>query len=85
MTVGEWFFILIVGAVFLVLGIAGIIWGRLEEKQLFEALSQQHDLREFTLDHVETPQPGALKTGGIISIALGLVMLIAGVIVWLIS
>lgn len=84
MTLGQWFILLVSGGVFLILGIAGIIWGRLEEKRIFEALAGQRDLREFTLEHVETPQPGALKTGGWIAIVLGLVLLITGLVVWLV-
>jgi len=68
-----------------VLGIIGIFWGKHEEKRIFEALAQQPDLREFSLKHVESPQPGALRTGGWIAIALGVLMLVVGVIFWLVS
>jgi hypothetical protein len=80
---GNWFVLVIVGGVFLVLGIAGLIWGWYEEKQLFEALASQRDLREFSLKHVESPQPGALKIGGLIAIAIGILTLAVGLIFWL--
>ncbi|OGO33197.1 MAG: hypothetical protein A2Z29_08790 [Chloroflexi bacterium RBG_16_56_11] len=72
----------IVGGVFILLGIAGIFWGWREERRLFEKLAAQRDLREFSLKHVESPQPGALKTGGWIAIALGVVILAVGVAIW---
>lgn len=82
---GDWYILMIVGGVFIVLGIIGIIWGRFEEKRIFDALAQQPDLREFSLKHVESPQPGSLKAGGWIAIALGVLMLVAGIIFWLLS
>ena len=79
---GEWYILAIVGGVFLVLGVLGIYWGMHEEKRLFEALAAKPDLREFSLRHVESPQPGALKIGGWIAIALGVIMLVIGIILW---
>lgn len=79
---GKWFVLVIVGGVFLILGIIGILWGIREEKRIFEALSRKPDLREFSLRHVESPQPGALKIGGWIAIALGVLMAVAGIIFW---
>jgi hypothetical protein len=70
------------GGGFIILGILGILWGRREEKRIFEELSQKFDLREFTLNHQEGPQPGALRIGGWISIILGLFLLVIGVILW---
>lgn len=79
---GDWYILLIVGGVFVILGILGIIWGVREEKKLFDALSQKPDLREFTLKHIETPQPGALKIGGWIAVGLGVILLVVGAIFW---
>ena len=79
---GDWYILLIVGGVFVILGIIGIIWGICEEKKLFDALSQKPDLREFTLKHIETPQPGALKIGGWIAVGLGLILIVVGIIFW---
>ena len=80
----DWYILMIVGGVFIILGIIGILWGRHEEKRIFEALSQQPDLREFSLEHVETPQPGSLIMGGWIAGSLGLLMLIVGIILWIV-
>jgi hypothetical protein len=78
----EWYIFLIVGGVFIVLGIIALIWGIREEKKLFELLASKPDLREFSLKHVESPQPGALKIGGWIAIAVGVIVLVAGIILW---
>ncbi|MBN1176115.1 MAG: hypothetical protein JXA51_00395 [Dehalococcoidales bacterium] len=81
---GDWYILIIAGGVFVVLGAIGLFWGRHEEKRIFEALAQQTDLREFSLEHVETPQPGALKIGGWIAGALGVLMIVIGLTLWLI-
>jgi hypothetical protein len=82
MNQGDWFILAIVGAVFIILGLMGIFWGIREEKKLFEALAAKPDLREFSLRHVESPQPGALKIGGWIAIAVGVIILAVGIILW---
>jgi hypothetical protein len=78
----DWYILVIVGGVFLILGIIGIFWGIREEKRIFEALAEKPDLREFSMRHVETPQPGALKTGGWIAVALGVIVMMVGIILW---
>jgi len=85
MSQGDWHILLIVGGIFIILGIGGIIWGIREEKKIFEALSKMPDLREFSLKHIESPQPGALKIGGWIAIGLGLLLEVVGIIFWSIS
>jgi hypothetical protein len=82
---GKWFLLAIAGGVFIILGFIGIMWGIREEKRIFEALSRKPDLREFTMRHVESPQPGALKIGGWIAIALGVLLLAGGIIIWILS
>jgi len=74
----DWFILLIVGGVFILLGIGAVVWGVLEEKRIFEALAKKHDLREFSLKHLESPQPGALKIGGWIAVGLGVLVAAAG-------
>ena len=60
---GSWYVLVIVGGVFVLLGVAALLWGWYEEKRLFEELAAKPDLREFSLEHIETPQPGPLKSG----------------------
>lgn len=76
----DWYIFIIIGGVLFLLGIGAIIWGVVEEKRIFEALSKKADLREFSLKHIESPQPGALKIGGWIAVGLGIIVIIAGII-----
>jgi hypothetical protein len=76
----NWFILAIVGGIFIILGIFAIFWGMREEKKLFEELAAKDDLREFSLGHIESPQPGALKIGGWIAISLGVIVLAVGVV-----
>ncbi len=71
------------GGLFILLGIAAIFWGRGEEKGYYNSLSSRPDAREF-LEHLPLhPEPGALKIGGWIAIAIGLLMLVMGGAFWL--
>jgi hypothetical protein len=79
---GDWSILAIVGAVFFVLGIIGVLWGRHEQKKMDEALTTRIDVREFISHWPESPQPGALKIGGLIAIALGVVLMVVGLIIW---
>jgi hypothetical protein len=76
----DWYIFIIIGGVLFLLGIGGIIWGMVEEKRIFDALSRKPDLREFSLKHIESPQPGALKIGGWIAVGLGIIIIVAGII-----
>jgi len=71
------------GGLFVILGIASIFWGKGEEKSYYDALSTRHDAREFLEHEPERPEPGALKIGGWIAIAIGLLMLVMGGVFWL--
>ena len=85
MPFGECFILMAVGGGFIILGLVGILWGRHEEKSYFESLTSRPDLREFIAHWPERPQPGALRTGGWIAIAVGLLLLVAGIILWLLA
>ena len=82
---GDCFILMGVGGGFIILGLVGILWGRHEERSYFESLTARPDLREFMAHWPERPQPGALKIGGWIAIAIGLLMLVVGVIFWLLA
>ena len=80
---GEHFILMLVGGGFAVLGLIGIIWGRHEEKTYFDSLTARRDMREFMEHWPERPQPGALRTGGWIAIAVGVLLLIVGAVIWI--
>ena len=85
MPIGDYVIILAVGAGFAVLGLAGILWGRHEEKNYFDALSEKPDMREF-MDHwPERPQPGAVRVGGWIALAAGCLVVLTGLALWLLK
>jgi hypothetical protein len=73
-------FVLIgMGCLFVILGIAAIIWGKREERMYYDTLSTRPDTREFLDRWPQRPQFGALKIGGWIAIAIGLMMVIWGI------
>ncbi|MFH0809624.1 MAG: hypothetical protein V2A77_04020 [Pseudomonadota bacterium] len=83
MPYGDSITLMCVGGGFIVLGILGILWGRHEQKRLMEALATRRDLREFVAPN--SPQPGALKTGGRIAIVVGVILLAVGLALWILS
>ncbi len=72
----------IVGGVFVVLGILSIFWGFHEEEGYYQTVSARFDVREFLERWPPHPQPGALKVGGCIAIAVGLSLLAAYLYWW---
>ena len=66
------------GALFILLGLAAIIWGRSEERSYYDSLSSRTDAREFLEHWPQRPQFGALKIGGWIAIAIGALMTVMG-------
>ncbi len=82
----DFFILMGVGGLFIILGLAVVIWGRREEKGYYNALSARPgDAREFISRWPPRLEPGALKIGGWIAIAIGLVMLTTGVVIWLLG
>ncbi len=79
----DWVLLMGMGGLFILLGLGAIIWGKREEKGYYNAISSRFDVREF-LEHLPYhPQFGALKTGGWIAIAVGVVMIAMGINFWL--
>jgi len=74
----AWAFVL--AAFFAGLGIGFVLWGRRERVDLDNALAQKEDLREFLTHNPESPQPGALITGGRIALVIAAALVITGVI-----
>ena len=71
------------GGLFVLLGLAVIIWGRREEKSYYDSISTRPDVREFLERWPRRPEPESLKIGGWIAIAVGLLMLAMGGGFWL--
>ncbi|MBI4186747.1 MAG: hypothetical protein HY530_04475 [Chloroflexi bacterium] len=67
-----------IGGLFALLGVLAIIWGKREEKSYYNAIVTRRDAREFLEHSPRRPEPGALKIGGVIAIAVGLVMVAVG-------
>jgi hypothetical protein len=67
---------IIIGGIFVILGIIGLLWGRKEEGAWYSSISDHVDVREF-LDHSPSrPEPNALRIGGRICIAVGVAILL---------
>ena len=81
---GDALIIMSVGGVFILLGILALYWGRREERDYNTAISTRaDDMREFMEHWPPRPQVGAPKIGGWIAVAVGIMMTIAGVVLWL--
>ena len=82
----DFFILMGVGGLFIILGLATIIWGKREEKGYYNSLSTHAgDIREFLAHWPPRLEPGALKIGGWIAITIGVVMLATGVALWLLG
>lgn len=79
----DYYILMGMGGLFILLGIASMFWGKGEEKSYYNALSTRSDMREFLEHEPERPEPGALKIGGWIAMAIGLLMLMMGGAFWL--
>ncbi|MFC1921065.1 hypothetical protein ACFLYQ_05005 [Chloroflexota bacterium] len=75
--------LMVMGGLFILLGLAAIIWGKKEESSYFDNLSTRPDTREFMERWPPRPQFGALKIGGWIAIAIGILMAVWGFVSWL--
>ncbi len=83
---GDSFMLMGVGGLFLVLGLALMIWGKREEKSYYEALARRPgDAREFMEHWPPRQQHDALKAGGWIALAISVVMLFTGGVLYLLS
>jgi len=76
----DWLVLMGIGGFFILLGLAAIVLGKKEEKSYYNSLSAstRPDTREFLERWPQRPQFGALKIGGWIAIAIGVVMIAMG-------
>ena len=81
----DWLVLMGMGGSFILLGLAAIVWGKREEKSYYDSLSDtaRPDSREFLERWPKRPQFGALKIGGWIAIAIGILMIVMGGTFWL--
>ena len=79
----DWFVLMGMGGLFVLLGIAAIFWGRREEKGYYNGASHHADIREFLEHWPQRPQLAALKIGGWIAIAVGVLLIAIGGAYWL--
>lgn len=75
----DWRIFTGIGVLFILLGIISIVWGKREESSYYTRISERIDVREFVSRAPFRPEPNALKTGGWICIALGIVLLGIGI------
>ncbi|MBA7476071.1 MAG: hypothetical protein GH158_05925 [Dehalococcoidia bacterium] len=79
MLVGDSLILIGAGGLFLIIGILVYVWGKREEERYYnEVAKRPGDTREFMEHWPPRQQPGALKIGGVIAIALGAVLLVVG-------
>jgi hypothetical protein len=71
---------IVLGSFFIVVSIGLFLWGRKEARAYEEGLATHYDLREFVEHTPERPEPGALKTGGVIGLVLGIGLVAAGIL-----
>ncbi len=70
----DWLPMLAAGGLFVLLGLAGVLFGRHEENSYYNAMATHRDVREYVAHQPERSEPGASKVGGWIAIAIGLVL-----------
>jgi CHASE3 domain sensor protein len=70
--------LMIIGGIFVLLGLGAFFWGKSEEKHYYESISSHQDTREFLEGWPRRPQFGSLQVGGWIAIILGVIMLSVG-------
>ena len=77
--------ILGMGGFFILLGLAFILWNKKEKKTYYNSiLSTRKDLKEFMTHEPERPWLNAWQIGGRISLIIGIILALAGGVLWLV-
>jgi len=71
----ESLILLIMGGAFVGSGIGLLFAGRREERGYYDNLASRADMREFLEQSSERPGLGSLRTGGLVSMIVGAVLL----------
>jgi hypothetical protein len=86
MPLASYQIILVMGGCFLLLGIIFILWNRREKQRYYNSiLLTQRDIKETITREHERFWLQAWQIGGRISLVVGIVLLIIGVILWRIA
>ena len=85
MSLANWRAILALGIFFILLGIAFMLWNKREKKTYYNSLVTRRDVKEFITHEPERPWLNAWQIGGRISLIIGIILAIAGGVLWLIS
>jgi len=72
------------GIFFILLGIVFILWNRREVGRYYNSVVTRRDVKEFITRESEHPWMNAWQIGGKVSLIIGLVLAIAGGVLWLI-
>jgi len=76
--------ILGIGVCFIFLGIAAALWSRKEKKAYYNSTATRRDVKEFITHEPERPWLDAWRIGGRIFLILGVMLAIAGGVLWLV-
>jgi len=73
------------GSFFIIAGVVLLLLGRGEIKGYYNSLPDHTDAREFLEHWPPRVRLGAVRIGGKVAIAVGLVMFITAIIIWLLN
>jgi len=77
--------ILGLGGFFILLGVVFILWNRKEKKRYYNSiLLTRKDVKEFMTHEPERSWLSAWQVGGRISLIIGIILAIAGGVLWLV-
>ena len=83
---GNWLILVIMGGVFILLGVGALYWGRREERDYTDHVATRtDDMREFMVGWPFRPQVGAPKLGGLIAMIIGIIVLATGIVLYLVA
>lgn len=83
MPIEDHFVLMVAAGAFLLIGAVFVIWGKAEEKGYYNALVDRADMREYLNHWPQRVEFGALKVGGWIALAIGIILLLVGGGLWL--
>jgi len=83
MTLASCQAILWLGVFFTLFGIASIFFNRREREKYYDSILTRKDIKEYITHEPEQPWLSAWQIGGRISLILGVLLMIAGGVLWL--